>query len=468
MKSNAKNPLPIARPATTFSGPLPAHAAPKTAAKSKLSQLYHEKRIAASATSATSTTLTSTSATSLNSSSSVAEIEYQQKYRSNPDFGGGSSGGGGGAISIDEKHTVMMNEFEEIEKERIPRLIAEKERICERIRGLHESRYDEYLELCDTLKQIKAEIRSLKKKKKSYLLDNATYIFHYFEEKKHMSQGATQTMGEKKKKCVQAFFKIQLDEESPRSEEPILGNDKYKNSRQYWANVNNEIINMHDYIVSTDVCEKCQRGELITQEDEGAFICNHCGAMAQFIVDNDKPTYKEPPGEVSYTAYIRLNHFKEILSQFQAKETTQIPEEVMDAIRARIKKERIQDLSEITYMKTRDILRKLGYNKYFEHIQYINCKFGIKPPTMGEELVEVLCILFIEIQSPWALHCPSTRTNFFNYAYTLYQLCRLVGADEYCSWIPLLKDPLKTMEQDEIWKKVCKELGWKFFPTPRN
>ena len=29
-----------------------------------------------------------------------------------------------------------------------------------------------------------------------------------------------------------------------------------------------------------------------------------------------------------------LNHFKEILSQFQAKETTQIPEEVIDAIKA--------------------------------------------------------------------------------------------------------------------------------------
>jgi hypothetical protein len=64
-----------------------------------------------------------------------------------------------------------------------------------------------------------------------------------------------------------------------------------------------------------------------------------------------------------------LNHFKEILSQFQAKETTQIPTHVIEAIRGRIKKERIQDMiTEINYEKMREILKKLGFNRYFEHI----------------------------------------------------------------------------------------------------
>ena len=51
---------------------------------------------------------------------------------------------------------------------------------------------------------------------------------------------------------------------------------------------------------------------------------------------NAKPSNKEPPNEVSYTAYIRFNHFKESLSQFQAKETTQIPPHVIKAIKGRI------------------------------------------------------------------------------------------------------------------------------------
>jgi hypothetical protein len=160
-----------------------------------------------------------------------------------------------------------------------------------------------------------------------------------------------------------------------------------------------------------------------------------------------------------------LNHFKEILSQFQAKETTQIPAEVIDAIKMRLKKERIVDTSVINYKTMRDILRKLGLNKYFEHIQFINSLFGIQPPIMDDKLTETLCFLFIEIQQPWSLYCPPDRVNFFNYTYTLYQLCVLLDQPQYLPFIPLLKDNLKQKQQDDIWKMVCRDLDWQFFPT---
>jgi hypothetical protein len=234
----------------------------------------------------------------------------------------------------------------------------------------------------------------------------------------------------------------------------------------YWRNVDNEIINFSDYFVAYDRCHVCAKGELIPQDEEGIMICNNesCGKFITYIVDSSKPTNKEPPNEVSYTAYIRLNHFKEILSQFQAKETTQIPDEVIGNIRARIKKERV-NVKEIDYDKMREILRKLGYNKYFEHIQYINSLLGIKPPIMSEELHDTLCVLFIEIQKPWATHCPPNRTNFFNYAYTLYQLCTLLDQVQYLPYIPMMKDREKQLEQDMIWKKVCCDLDWEFCPT---
>ena len=392
-------------------------------------------------------------------------------------------------ITVDEKHNLLMNEFEKIENDVIPNLIRERDNLKEKIKKLKDHQIDEYLDIYDKVKKINEEIKKNKNKKKKYLLDNSVFIFNYFEEKKNIS-GSISAVSDKnggkktqsaaaaaaadsgKNKALVNFFKIKTTksaaEENARVEETYedtIYSDKYKNSRQYWANVNNQIINMNDFILSTDVCQKCKKGELISQEDEGILICNNCGAFVQHIVDCEKPSYKEPPSEVSYTAYLRLNHFKEILSQFQAKETTQIPDEVIEAIRNRIKKERITDMSEITYNKTRDILRKLGYNKYFEHIQYINCKFGIRPPTMSEELIETLCVLFIEIQGPWAIHCPKTRTNFFNYAYTLYQLCKLLDQTEFLPFIPMLKDETKQREQDMVWKEVCQELDWQFFPS---
>ena len=263
---------------------------------------------------------------------------------------------------------------------------------------------------------------------------------------------------------------------------------------QYWQNIHSEYHHMllkdhtedhkpmtanlkHNFMTlnnlasikeSRELCSNCEVGELIAHEEEGMLICNNvqCGNCLKYMFDNVKPMNKDPPNEVSFTAYIRLNHFKEILSQFQAKETTQIPEHIIELIRARIKKERITDFKKtLTYTKMREILRKLGLNKYFEHAQYINSLFGIKPPVMSVELYQTLCILFIEIQHPYTIHCPANRTNFFNYTYTFYQLCVLLDQTQYLPFIPLLKDRQKQLDQDLIWCNICKELDWEFIPT---
>ena len=365
--------------------------------------------------------------------------------------------------TIDEKHTEMLNHFYELETIVIPNLINEKKKLKQRLRELTTNKIDVYMDIRDKIDIINKDIAELKSKKKQYLLDNSKHIFEYFEEKKKVSCGDNN----QNVNVLNSFFKIHAKTEQSAN----VNSDKYsqskKNYQNYWKNVNNEILNIHDFIVPSDICEVCHQGELIPQDEEGILICNNqnCGKFITYIVDSSKPTNKEPPNEVSYTAYIRLNHFKEILSQFQAKETTQIPDEVIEAIRNRIKKERITDITLINYDKMRDILRKLGFNKYFEHIQYINSQFGIKPPIMNEELHETLCVLFIEIQKPWAVHCPANRTNFFNYTYTLYQLCVLLDQTQYLPYIPMMKDREKQLEQDMIWKKVCNDLDWEFFPT---
>ena len=372
--------------------------------------------------------------------------------------------------TIDLKHTEMLNYFQKIESTTIPALLLEKQQLKDKIATLKENQIDDYMDICDQIRGIKQQISSLKQEKKQYLLDNSKYIFHYFEQKQQIS--TTDQQGPKQSStAINSFFKIKVTPEKEGAEVANPQSDKYSQSKKlyqkYWRNVNGEIGNIQDFIQSSDVCEYCRKGEMIPQDEEGILICNNkeCGKFVTYIVDNNKPTNKEPPNEVSYTAYIRLNHFKEILSQFQAKETTQIPDEVINAIRARIKKERITDMSQITYDKMRDILRKLGLNKYFEHIQYINSLFGIKPPIMNEELHETLCVLFIEIQKPWAMHCPANRTNFFNYTYTLYQLCVLLDQTQYLPYIPLLKDLEKQRAQDQIWQQVCNTLGWLYIPS---
>ena len=372
--------------------------------------------------------------------------------------------------TIDKKHSQMLDRFHKIETEIIPKLREEMRDLKQKLSILREQidndlemdgkLVDQKIDFQDKIDVIKTQIKILKREKQQYFLENSSYIFNYFEEKKQISAGEKQNIN-----VLNSFFKIKPKESDYLSDK----HTKIKqNVNQYWKNVDNEITNIQDFVIPTDICTFCEKGEFIPQDEEGILICNNpkCGKFISYIVDSNKPSNKEPPNEVSYTAYIRLNHFKEILSQFQAKETTQIPENVIEDIKRRIKKERIKDYAkELNYDKMREILRKLGYNKYFEHIQYINSIFGIRPPIMSDELHETLCVLFIEIQKPWALHCPPDRTNFFNYTYTLYQLCVLLDQTQYLPYIPLLRDLIKQRQMDLIWKEVCAELGWQYFPT---
>lgn len=365
-------------------------------------------------------------------------------------------------ITIDEKHTQMLNEFYTMENETIPELEHTRISLKNQLHAIDENDIDQKMEIKDKIKDAGEQLKKYRSMKNDYLLNNASYIFNYFEEKKKISAGGESG----NKNILNSFFKIKSELSN------VSASPKYQNAKNfyqnYWTNVSKDYVNMWDAPIAVDVCHKCGTGELIPQEDEGIMICNNkqCGTYIQYIVDNEKPVYKEPPNEVTYNAYVRLNHFKEILSQFQAKETTQIPTHVIEAIRSRIKKERIQDLvNEINYEKMREILKKLGFNRYFEHIQYINSIFGIKPPVMSDELQDTLCILFIEIQEPWAIHCPIYRTNFFNCTYTLFQLCVLLNQTQYLPYIPMMKDREKQLEQDMVWKKVCDTLDWEFVPT---
>ena len=367
-----------------------------------------------------------------------------------------------GSITLDGKHKEFLNEFSKDEINKIPELLTEKKALQQKLILNEKLTIEQKLDITDRVKDITKIIKELKSKKKEYFLDNSRYIFDYFENKKNISTTSTSSSElSNKNKLLNNFFKIKQNEDETNN------NNQNKNNnivQKYLCNIDNTFLDINSFIYQTDICQYCYKGELIPLEDEGVLICNNCSRNIPYLVENEKPSYKEPPKEVCFYAYKRINHFKEILAQFQGKETTQIPPEVIENIKLQIKKERIE-LEQISNIKTKEILKKLGYNKYYEHIPFIKDKLGIKPPVMSPELEETLCNLFIELQSPYSKYCPDDRVNFLNYYYTAYKLCELLGENQYLEEFPMLKDREKRVEQDQIWKKICEELDWEFIST---
>jgi hypothetical protein len=366
------------------------------------------------------------------------------------------------SVTLDGKHKEILNEFYKDEHDSLPTLKKELREINKRLNSTEdEVLLEKRLDYIDRVKEIKNEIKELKFKKKNYFLDNSNLIFDYFENKKNISTGGIAAVANKTK-LMNDFFKIKEN-----NDEKTIKLNESKNQnivQKYLSNLDDLFLDVNLYVHQTDVCQFCHKGELIPLEDEGVLICNNCSRNIPYLIENEKPSYKEPPKEVCFYAYKRINHFKEILAQFQGKETTQIPEDVIENIKLQIKKERI-NIGDIDNIKTKEMLKKLGYNKYYEHIPFIKDKLGIKPPIMSPELEETLCNLFTDLQSPYSKYCPDSRVNFLNYYYTAYKLCELLGEHQYLQHFPMLKDAEKRIEQDSIWKKICEELDWEFIPT---
>ena len=365
------------------------------------------------------------------------------------------------SITLDTKHKEFLNEFTKDENGTIPDFKIERQELRQKIiDSCCELTVEQKLDIEDKINDLTEKIRETKLKKKDYFLDNSKFIFEYFENKKSISDGNSIQASTNKSKLVNSFFKIKQDNTDELKQQRENNNIVIK----YLSNIDDSFLDVNSFVCQTDICKICNKGELIPLEDEGIMVCNSCSRSIPYLIENEKPSYKEPPKEVCFYAYKRINHFKEILAQFQGKETTQIPPDVIENIKLQIKKERIE-LAQITNIKTKEILKKLGYNKYYEHIPFIKDKLGIKPPIMSPELEETLCNLFIELQSPYSKFCPDDRVNFLNYYYTAYKLCELLGEEKYLSLFPLLKDREKRIEQDDIWKKICEELDWEFIPT---
>ena len=205
-------------------------------------------------------------------------------------------------------------------------------------------------------------------------------------------------------------------------------------------------------------CLECNL-EKILDTGESSYICPLCGDSEEIILDEDRQI-KE------YSPYKRINHFKEWINQFQAKESTEIPENVFIEIINEINKNRIKDLKNLDREKMKQILKKLGYNNLYEHIPYIINKLsGLDPPTINRNIELQFIDMFTKIQEPWEIYKPKTRKNFLSYSYVLHKFCLLLELDHLLTSFPLLKSIKNLKEQEQIWEKICNSLKWEFISS---
>ena len=379
-------------------------------------------------------------------------------------------------ITIDAQHELKLKKFKKnkLQLKKIQLKLLNSEKIYLKFlnipsSNLNENEIENKLSLKEEINKLKKEIELINNNKElnNYLLNTSNILYQYYDNPSSIKH-KHKINNSKQKKTVVDFFNKNTDEKVV-----IESYQLNNNIKQY---TKNKLIN--DYLKITDTnyvkitenfsinyCKECNC-ERIFNNHEGVYICPKCGELQKILIDADKPSYKDPPREISYFAYKRINHFNEWLAQFQAKESTDIPKNIYTKIKIELNKETYLDIKNLKVGKIRDILKKLKLNKYYEHVPHIiNRLSGNPAPIITRDLEEKLRMMFKEIQNPWIRHCPNKRSNFLSYSYVLFKCLQLLEMDKFLKHFSLLKSREKLAEQDKIWKKICNELKWEYIKT---
>jgi hypothetical protein len=344
------------------------------------------------------------------------------------------------------------------------------------------------------IKALEEKIRKIEdgENESDYFLRVGDILFSYTDAKERIAKGdrpletTTSKKGRMPSNSVYSYFSVApcegesgsggappatVIEEIKKPASSILNDIGFKRDKaleHYMSALNPESLQHENTLASSisedyGTCPVCDTEMFL---NETFLDCPACGCRDMILIDSEKPSYKDPPREMSYYAYKKINHLNEWLAQFQAKETTEISPAILEQIRQELRKERITDMGKLKASKLKEVIKKLKLNRCYDHVAHIlNRLNGISAPVLSREVEEKLRFMFKEIQFSFVQHCPKKRSNFLSYSFVLYKFCELLELDAYLPCFPLLKSREKLYMQDKIWQKICEDMSWQFIRT---
>lgn len=266
-------------------------------------------------------------------------------------------------ITIDAKHNEMINHFKNLQ-DSTPSLKNELKKLIIEYNQKDPNRKNdiEYIIYRDTLREkindIKTKINSISNNEEinKYFLDVGTLLHSYYEnienskninysenfeenllnyeddidqiDEEEIMEDTDENSKKENYNSVLNFFNNRQNEETIENE--ILKNDGVYTSMKISdfvkeestfkkKNVLDEYLQKIDpnYISKLKIdanifkCKSCDQ-EMVLYHSDGIQICENCGQQENILIESDKPSFKDPPLEICYFSYKRINHYNEL------------------------------------------------------------------------------------------------------------------------------------------------------------
>lgn len=223
----------------------------------------------------------------------------------------------------------------------------------------------------------------------------------------------------------------------------------------------------------------CPCGTNYTIESKNSeYVCHTCGNTAKLdgVVFEDEQFFYQEGLRTKHGKYDPTKHCKFWVDRIQAKETTDIPQRVIHAIKQRVINDRIW-LEDLTCPMIRGYLKILKLTQYNDHVSLIlKLITGVEPEQLTDSERKLVYIYFARVIQIYNRIKPSDKPNCPYHPFFIYKIIEqiLKGSKHrhrrrnILSCIHL-QSRETLIENDNIWKLICEEISeFTYSPTDRS
>lgn len=215
--------------------------------------------------------------------------------------------------TLDTQHNNKLNEFQS-NTEKLNTLKQKfnstLERImeleCSKISNLSRDEQDTLISLIDERDHLRKCIQDIENNEDEidYLINTAPILFKYYDivEKGNDDDNFKPKINEN---SILKWLVKNQEEPSDTSKE-----DRASLLEKYMSYTDDNFVKPIENETNYQ-CMNCGCDNMHILLNDGIIYCNECSCVEYIIVDHDRPSYKDPPKEISYFAYKRINHFNE-------------------------------------------------------------------------------------------------------------------------------------------------------------
>lgn len=210
--------------------------------------------------------------------------------------------------------------------------------------------------------------------------------------------------------------------------------------------------------------DECECGAQSFDLSQDIRVCQECGLETKIYENNLCFKDTARTNLAPRFNYSRRGHFREAIDKYQGKQNKTIPPEVNEMLKKEMENNGLTRYT-LTKGNTFDFLSDHDYGDYYDDINLIHFQLtGIPPPNVSEYEAALLEDND-KLESVYNDAKAKYRKNALNVNYKLYKLLERRGVDVDQDDFIFLKTRTKVIEHDEVFKKICSQLGWTFQPT---